>query len=85
MTLSAQNFSFSPSEIRVPAGNAVQIQVASAGGMHDFVIDELDVRETLQAGRNFIFTAPRTPGRYAYYCSIGNHRATGMQGTLIVE
>jgi heme/copper-type cytochrome/quinol oxidase subunit 2 len=55
--------------------------------MHDFVIDELGVKiPVTQAGDTSVveFVAD-TPGTYEYYCSVGEHRAQGQVGTLIVE
>lgn len=55
--------------------------------MHDFVIDELNIRTKRIAGGesdSVTFTADKT-GAFEYYCSVGNHREMGMKGRLIVE
>jgi plastocyanin len=36
-------------------------------------------------GSNTSFTVELKPGRYTFYCPVGNHRAAGMEGTLTVE
>jgi len=81
------SFYFKPNEIRVKAGETVTIKLNSADMMHDFVIDELDVRtEIVQGGSSGSVTfTPTEPGEYEFYCSVSNHRAQGMVGTLIVE
>ena len=80
-------FYYKPNEIRVKKGEQVKIVLKSVDMMHDFVIDELDVRsEIIKSGdtREVEFTAD-TVGEFEFYCSVGQHRANGMVGTLIVE
>ncbi|MBL8029954.1 MAG: cupredoxin domain-containing protein [Candidatus Doudnabacteria bacterium] len=81
------NFSFSPAEIRVKRGDTVKIVFNNKVGFHDLVIDEYSVRTPqIQADKSaeIIFTADKT-GTFEYYCSVGQHRAMGMKGNLIVE
>lgn len=87
ITVTGQNFTFSPSTITVKKGQKVTLQFKSAGGFHNFVIDELDVKtEVLGSGKSQTVTfTPTKTGTFEYYCSIGNHRAMGMVGTLIVQ
>jgi cytochrome c oxidase subunit 2 len=78
---------FDPNEIRVKKGEKVRIVFKSVDGMHDFVIDDLGVRtKIIKAGKTaeVEFVADRT-GEYEYYCSVSNHRAMGMKGTLFVS
>ncbi len=85
--VSGDNFTFSPSSIRVNKGDTVRIVFQSQVGMHDLVIDEFDVRTAfLQAGKSetIEFTVDKS-GTFEYYCSVGTHRQMGMVGTLIVE
>ncbi|MCH8049423.1 cupredoxin domain-containing protein [Patescibacteria group bacterium] len=79
------SFFFSPSTITVKAGQEVQVTFVSHSGTHNFDIDEINLHETISQGKVITFTAPSTPGNYAFYCSVGSHRAFGMVGTLIVE
>ena len=55
--------------------------------MHDFVIDELNVKsEIIKSGETGeVEFTPDTIGEFEFYCSVGQHRANGMVGTLIVE
>ena len=85
--IEAGSFYFNPSEIRVKKGEKVKIVLSSVDMMHDFVIDEFDVRTPVtQAGESSTieFTADQV-GEFEYYCSVGQHRANGQVGTLIVE
>ena len=81
-------FYFNPTEITVTEGDTVKIVFTNEGGVHDFTLDEFDVKsETLQttgATTEVTFVAD-TAGTYEYYCSIANHREMGMVGTLTVE
>jgi plastocyanin len=85
--LTAQEFSFNQSVIRVKKGQPLLIAVTNKGGFHDFVIDELRVNSgIIPEGQTKEIAIPTdTVGQFAYYCSISNHRSRGMVGTLIVE
>jgi len=85
--VSGRNFEFSPTEIRVRQGDRVRIVFTSLDGTHDFVIDELAVAtQQVSTGQTDAveFVADQA-GNFEFYCSVGNHRAMGMVGTLIVE
>lgn len=80
-------FKFDPATIKVKNGETIKIVFKNAKGMHDFTINELNVKTpVIQAGQDSTveFTASKT-GSFEYYCSVGNHRDQGMKGTLIVE
>ena len=74
-------------EIRVKIGDKIRVEFTSTQGFHDFVVDEFNaatqkVREN--EGMTFVeFTVDKT-GTFEYYCSVGQHRANGMVGNLIV-
>ena len=85
--LSGVNFAFDVEEIRVQEGDTVTINFESAEGFHDWVVDEFDAAtDKVRPGTptSVTFVAD-TAGTYEYYCSVGNHRAEGMVGSLIVE
>lgn len=87
VTVTGSAFKFDPKEITVKKGQKIKIVFKNAGGMHDFVIDELDVKtKVLESGQSETveFTADKA-GEYEYYCSVANHRQMGMVGTLTVE
>lgn len=80
-------FKMVPNTLAVKKGDTVKVTFKNAQGIHDFTIDEFDVKtKQLQAGEQEVvqFVADKA-GSYEYYCSVGNHRAQGMEGTLIVE
>ena len=85
--LTGKNFEFSKKEIRVKEGDVVKINFTSESGFHDWVVDEFNAKTAQVQGGNsssVTFVADKK-GTFEYYCSVGQHRANGMVGTLIVE
>lgn len=91
--LTGENFKFvmngvNNPDIVVNKGDKVRIEFSSTQGFHDWVVDEFNaatqqVRDTDEA--TFVeFTADKA-GTFEYYCSVGEHRANGMKGNLIVN
>jgi len=81
------NFGYSLSEIKVNEGDIVTINFTSSDGFHDWVVDEFDAATAkIQTGGNtsVTFVADKK-GSFEFYCSVGQHRANGMVGTLVVE
>src|SRR3989344_6089025 len=86
-TVLGSNFSFTPNSLEVKQGDTVKITFKSANGTHDFKIDEFQVAtKQIKSGESETveFAADKT-GSFEYYCSVGNHRALGMKGTLTVK
>ena len=57
---------------------------------HDVVVVNAEGKEITRTdvifeGDTDTATAEFAPGKYIYYCSVGGHRRSGMQGRLIVE
>lgn len=87
INLEAGSFYYKPDVIKVKKGETVKIVMTSADMMHDFNIEELDVKMPItQSGKTGTveFTANEV-GSFEFYCSVGNHKAQGQTGTLIVE
>ncbi len=85
--IGGRNFEFDVTEIRVQEGDTVTINFTSNDGFHDWVVDEFDAATAhVQTGEtsSVTFVADQK-GTFEYYCSVGQHRANGMVGTLIVE
>lgn len=81
------NFAFDVEEIRVKEGETVTVNFKSTDGFHDWVVDEFDAAtaRVQTGGETSVTFVASAKGEYEYYCSVGNHRAQGMVGTLIVE
>jgi nitrosocyanin len=85
-TVNGFNFGYSPNSLTVKKGDHVKITFVNTGGLHDFHIDEFNVatpRIGTDASTTVEFDATKA-GTFQYYCSVGNHRAMGMWGTLNV-
>ena len=87
VTVEGSKFKFLPATVRAKKGDTVVVMFKNNEGIHDWGIDEYDVR-TNQIGEGeeeeIEFVADKT-GTFEYYCSVGNHRQMGMVGKLIVE
>ncbi len=86
-TVTGQNYSFAPSLLSVKKGDTVKITFKNVNGMHNLKIDEFNVGTQMIPGgsqETIQFVADKI-GSFQYYCSVGNHRAMGMWGTLKVE
>lgn len=87
INVTGQNFRFNPETITVNQGDRVRVVLTALDMPHDFDLDELGVDGPVVAPGETAeveFTADQT-GEFEYYCSVGQHRANGMTGTLIVR
>jgi nitrosocyanin len=79
-------FYFNPSTMTVNKGDTVRIVFTNKEGMHDWALDKFNAKtKVLKAGETetIEFVAGEA-GTFEYYCSVGDHRARGMKGTLTV-
>lgn len=86
-TVEGSSFKFVPNVLTVSQGDTVKIVFKNVGGMHNFVIDALGVEtNVIQGGASetIQFQASKK-GSFQYYCSVANHKAMGMTGTLVVK
>lgn len=86
-TVSMTEFAYSPNQITLSAGTPSVIKVNNDGKMlHTFTIPDLGIDESLSPGESQLITveAPEV-GEYQLLCTISNHAALGMVGTVIVE
>jgi plastocyanin len=85
-TILGGHFYYDIKEIKVKKGDTVTITFRSSEGKHDLKIDEFRAAtKILAAGeeQTVTFVADKV-GEFEYYCSVGNHRAQGQKGKLIV-
>lgn len=89
ITVVGSEFNFNPSSLNLKAGEKVKLTFKNEGNIaHNFVIksENLNVdTEIIGPGETKVIdlTAP-SAGTYTFFCSVGNHRASGMEGTLKV-
>ena len=82
VVLSIKNFNYYPQEIRVKAGQPVEISLDSSvtGCFRDFTIRDFGIHKNLKTPQDSVTFTPTKPGRYTFACSMGMGT-----GTLIVE
>lgn len=88
IVVEGDEFSFSPSSINVRAGEKVTLTFNNVGKFpHNLSIEGLGiVTKTIGVGESDTITFTVDEGGiYSTYCSVGNHRAQGMEGELSVE
>ncbi|HEY4518695.1 MAG TPA: cupredoxin domain-containing protein [Candidatus Paceibacterota bacterium] len=86
-TVTGSNFAFTPTTMTVNKGDTVKITFKNADGTHDWKIDEFNAAtKKIGSGESetIEFVADKA-GTFEYYCSVGQHRAMGMKGTLVVK
>ncbi len=86
VTVVARDFSFSPSEVRVSAGDTVNLVLEKQGSLpHDITIPALGFSLPAASGASAsaALSAAR-PGTYEFFCSVPGHREAGMTGELTV-
>lgn len=87
ITVEGSKFKFEPSTITVKKGQKVKLIFKNIEGIHDFRVDELGIAtEVIEENEqeSVEFTADKI-GSFEFYCSVEEHRAMGMVGTLVVE
>ena len=86
----AQEFRFTLSRQTIKAGWAI-VELSNGGqDAHDLRLQRVGGKRVygwpnVQAGAVVDRTYKLLPGRYRLWCSVANHRALGMQATLIVR
>jgi heme/copper-type cytochrome/quinol oxidase subunit 2 len=87
INIDAGSYYFTPNEIRAKKGQKIIVVLNSKDMMHNFTVDEFNVvGPVTNAGQTSTveFTPDKT-GTFEFYCAVGDHRAKGQVGTLIVE
>ncbi len=86
-TVTGSSFKFVPATLSVNKGDTVKITFKNSDGQHNIMFDDFSAgSKTIQSGATdtFQFVASKS-GSFQYYCSVGNHKAMGMVGTLTVK
>jgi plastocyanin len=73
----------------LPAGDYTITVKNDGDATHDLVVEQdgkdIAKSDTLGPGDSGTFTVTLEPGQYVFYCSIGNHRAMGMETDVTVS
>ena len=90
--LTGENFKFfmdgvENPELRVKEGDKVMIKFTSTSGFHDWKLDDFNAatEKVNDGGSTSVEFIANKRGTFEYYCSVGQHRAQGMKGSLIIE
>ena len=88
ITATEEDFSISLDSTELAAGD-YEIEVVNDGGAtHDLVVEkdgeDVAESESIAPGDTGSVQVPLEPGEYVFYCSIGTHRAMGMEVTVTV-
>jgi cytochrome c oxidase subunit 2 len=87
--IDAERFSFTPSELRIPAGMAVELRVRSHDTNHGFRILGTDINAIVPKrgkGTATITFQPDKPGRYIFECSkLCGAGHSFMRGVIVVS
>lgn len=88
ITVSGDDYSFSPAALNLKAGENVRLNFKNEGKVvHNWVIENGGVSsQTISPGETDTvdFAAPKS-GKYTVYCSVPGHKERGMVGELTVE
>jgi plastocyanin len=88
LTVTGVDFGYELDSTELAAGD-YEVTFANEGGATHNVIVEQDGEDvggsdTIGPGESTTFTITLEPGEYVFYCSVGNHRAMGMEMTVTV-
>ena len=87
-TATETNFKIALSEDHLKAGTVTIKVVNNGNATHDLAVEENGTTKAKSAsigpGGSTTLTVALDAGKYVFYCSIGNHRAMGMQLTVQV-
>jgi plastocyanin len=85
----AANFSFSPTEIKLPKGVDVNLTFSNpstTGVVHDLTVPALGIHIVANPGEaRTVGLRGLVAGRYDAYCSVPGHADLGMRATVVVE
>lgn len=86
--VTARDFSFNLPSDRLSAGDYTIELTNDGSATHDLRVEkdgkDIGGTDTIGPGDTATATVTLEPGQYVFYCSVGNHRAMGMEVTVTV-
>lgn len=85
--ITLSNYQFTPNIIEAQAGERILLKVENIEGVHNLFIPEYKVETNILVkgeSQSILFEADK-PGSFDFWCEVGNHKALGMVGKLIVS
>ena len=87
VTVTAEDWSFTPATILVKKGEKIQLSIEGITGAHGYAIPELGINVGVNPGETVLVDLPTdTAGEFAVRCSVpcgSGHR--DMTGTIVIE
>jgi len=83
-----KEFEFVPNVVELKPGQPTTLTIVNRGKeTHNIIIPKLKITSSLaESGQSISIILPSlSVGRYPFYCGVGNHKALGMSGVLIVN
>jgi plastocyanin len=88
LTVTEVGFDIRLESSNLPAGDYTITVKNEGDATHDLVVEQdgedIAKSDSIGPGEEATFTVALEPGRYVFYCSIGNHRAMGMETEVTV-
>ena len=80
---------FDKTSLEAPAGNVTIDFTNDASIPHNVTVEgdgvEDEATDTISQSTATLTLSNLQPGTYTFYCSVGNHRDAGMEGTLTIK
>ena len=88
--ISAQDFSFAPSDPTVKSGEVTFTLTNDGQTAHSLEIEDVDgsdaeIEGDVAPGQSGTLKVNLKPGTYEFYCPVGNHKEMGMEGEITVK
>jgi uncharacterized cupredoxin-like copper-binding protein len=91
VNLTATDFKFNPSETTVGSGKVTFNEKNDGQVAHSLEIEDVtpghdeELEGNVSPGQSGTLTADLKPGKYEFYCPVGNHKQMGMEGEITVK
>jgi uncharacterized cupredoxin-like copper-binding protein len=91
VNLTATDFKFNPSETTVSSGKVTFNEKNDGQVTHSLEIEDVtpghdeELEGNVSPGQSGTLTADLKPGKYEFYCPVGNHKQMGMEGEITVK
>ena len=82
----SEGVSYDSTSVEASAGEVTIDYTNDSGLPHNVTLEDVDggATDTIESGSTNV-TVSLEAGEYTFFCSVGDHRANGMEGTLVVN
>jgi uncharacterized cupredoxin-like copper-binding protein len=90
VSLTATDFKFNPSDPTVSSGDVTFNEKNDGQVTHSLEIENVNGQDkelegTVSPGQSGTLKVNLPPGKYEFYCPVGNHKQMGMEGEITVN